>query len=93
MKIDGVEVKVKNLPDVTGEEILRYIEYARDKIGKKPTKIEIRGVSGGNVTLYFAAEGVKFERIIRITGYLIGTTDRKKAEEQELLDERNDAAK
>ena len=68
MKIDGVEVTVKNLPDVTGAEIMRYIEYVQDKVGKKPTSLEIRGISDGNVTLYWNIDGVKFERIRRITG-------------------------
>ena len=40
-------------------------------------------------------EGVKFERIRRITGYLVGTTDRfnngKKAEEQDRV--KHDASK
>ena len=68
MKIDGVEVTVRNLPDVTGAEIMSYIEYVQDKVGKKPTSLEIRGVSDGNVTLYWNVDGVKFERIRRITG-------------------------
>ena len=87
MKIDGVEVTVKNLPDVTGAEIMRYIEYVQDKVGKKPTSLEIRGISDGNVTLYWNIDGVKFERIRRITGYLTGDlntwNNAKKSEEQE----------
>ena len=90
MKIQGVEVTVKNLSDYDDTELSSYIDYVNTKTGKTgkmPSSLEVRGLSNGDVTLYYTINGVKFERIRRITGYLVGTIDRwnnaKKSEERE----------
>lgn len=48
---------------------------------------EIRNVDAAMMTDMVVGQGVKFERIRRITGYLVGTTDRfndaKRAEERD----------
>ena len=89
MKINGVEVSVTNLPDATEKELSRYVDYVKEKTGKTPSKLEVRGISDGNVTLYYTINGVRFERIRRITGYLVGTVNRwnnaKKAEEHDRI--------
>ena len=76
MKIQEVEVTVKNLSDYDDAELSSYIDYVKTKTGKMPSSLEVRGLSNGDVTLYYTINGVKFERIRRITGYLVGTIDR-----------------
>lgn len=87
MDIDGVAVIADGLPDVTRDEALCYIAQAKTELGKKPAAILLEDAGGGMVRVEYAGENVRFERIRRITGYLVGTIDRwnnaKKAEEQE----------
>ena len=88
MRIDGVEVKAEQLPDMTEKEIKEYIAYTRTKIDGTLTNLTISpGRSPEDVILSWVVRKEKFERIRRITGYLVGTIDRwnnaKKAEERE----------
>ena len=67
-------------------EIEAYIHRAIEKFGHEPDAIDI-AVDGDYVDLsYHFAQG-KFDRIRRITGYLVGTLDRfndaKRAEEHD----------
>lgn len=69
------------------KEVDRYIAYVRDKIYPQALeKLEIK-VDGDYVDLTWRCTPQKFERIRRITGYLVGTTDRwnnaKRAEERD----------
>jgi len=77
-----VEVLNGTLSDV---EISAYIERAREKYGREPVGIQIR-LDGDYVDLDYNFGTVPFERIRRITGYLVGTLDRfnnaKRAEEK-----------
>jgi len=90
MNIDGVEVKVEQLPDLTDAEIKEYISYARGKI-KVEGRLSNLTISPGkypeDVILTWTVRKEKFERIRRITGYLVGTIDRwnnaKRAEEKD----------
>lgn len=89
MDIDGVNVTVVNLPDATIGELKNYVDYVRHKIKGTLTKLTISQSEEGDggVVLSWKAHGEKFERIRRITGYLVGTIDRwnnaKRAEEKE----------
>lgn len=88
MRIDGVEAKAEQLPDMTTEEIKEYIAYTRTQIDGTLTNLTISpGRSPEDVILTWTVRKEKFERIRRITGYLVGTIDRwnnaKKAEERE----------
>ena len=78
-----VEVLNGTLSDV---EISAYIERAREKYGREPVGIQIR-LDGDYVDLDYNFGTVPFERIRRITGYLVGTLDRfnnaKRAEEKD----------
>lgn len=78
-----VEVLNGTVPQV---EIDAYIARAREKYGREPIGITIR-VDGDYVDLDYNFGRVPFERIRRITGYLVGTLDRfnnaKRAEESE----------
>ena len=90
MIVDGVEVKVEQLPDMTEAEIKEYIAYVRGKI-KVEGRFSNLTISPGkypeDVILSWVVRREKFERIRRITGYLVGTIDRwnnaKQAEEHD----------
>ena len=68
------------------EEINAYIQRAKEKYGKEPMAIDIR-VDGEFVELAYDFGSTPFQRIRRITGYLVGTLDRfnngKRAEERD----------
>ena len=68
------------------EEINAYIDRAKEKYGKEPLGIEIK-VDGEWVELSYDFGHTPFQRIRRITGYLVGTLDRfnnaKRAEERD----------
>ncbi len=71
--------------ELSAEEKKAYIDRAREKYpDKQLAGIDIT-VDGDYVDLHYRFEPVPFERIRRITGYLVGTMDRwnnaKKAEE------------
>ncbi len=67
-------------------EIDAYIARGREQYGRHPVGLTIR-VDGDFVDLDYDFGPVPFERIRRITGYLVGTLDRfnnaKRAEEHE----------
>lgn len=85
MIIDGVEVTAKKLPDFTEAEARRYLERAIGEV----VRLEVSQAEGdaGMVDVKYTCRKVKFERIRRITGYLVGTIDRwnnaKQAEEHD----------
>ena len=87
MLVNGIDVKVKGLGDITEREIVNYIDYIEDRSDEKLASLEISAADGGNVALDYKLQPPKFERIRRITGYLVGTTDRwnnaKRAEEHD----------
>lgn len=82
--IDGV--RVKNVgAEIPDEEVLEYIARGRKMHGCIETMtVEI---VGDDVDLQFYTKSVQFDRIRRITGYLVGTLDRfnngKRAEVQD----------
>jgi len=83
MIVDDIHVSVSGgeLPE---QEIKAYIARGQEKYGAKLKGIEIR-VDGEYVELSYDIGRVPFQRIRRITGYLVGTMDRwndsKQAEE------------
>ena len=68
------------------EELNAYLLRAKEKYGKEPKRISIQ-VDGDEVALDYTFDAKPFERIRRITGYLVGTVDRfnnaKRAEEHD----------
>jgi len=84
-----MEVKVVNNVEVTitgqisDDEISIYLDQLQDKIKFKIIKADV-AVDGDHVDVQYEIEYVPFDRIRRITGYLVGTTERwndaKKAE-------------
>ena len=62
--------------DLSDEEIEAYKRYARDKYpGENIEQLDIH-LDGDFVELTYHFAGVPFDRIRRITGYLVGTLDR-----------------
>ena len=63
-------------------EIDAYVDHARQKYNREPLSMDIQVMQEQLI-----GEGVGFERIRRITGYLVGTLDRfnnaKRAEEHD----------
>ena len=74
--------------DLTNEEAQAYIEYAEKKNhGKKVEKLVIELMNDDDVRMECHLKPIQFEKVRRITGYLVGTVDRfnngKKAEERD----------
>ena len=68
------------------DELKNYVDYCRQRV-PNVTSINVVLCDNGEVDLKYIAHDVKFERIRRIIGYLVGTTDRwndaKQAEERD----------
>lgn len=71
--IDGVIVKNMGA-EIPDEEVREYIRIGRKK-HTGITSADIR-IDGDEVDIHYYTEPVHFERIRRITGYLVGTLDR-----------------
>lgn len=69
------------------KEIDEYIKYVREKNDNRQIESLQIEVDGDYVNLSYKLEPQPFDRIRRITGYLVGTTDRfnnaKRAEERD----------
>ena len=69
------------------EEIDAYVKHLEEKFADKKIATLDINVDGEYVDLKYTFEGTPFERIRRITGYLVGTVDRfnngKRAEERD----------
>lgn len=81
-----LDINVTN-GELSKDEINAYVNYVESKnVGKKLEYLNIN-VDGDYVDLEYKFDVVPFERIRRITGYLVGTTDRwnnaKRAEEKD----------
>ena len=77
-----------NGENISQEEINEYIKYVEEKYPDKKMATLDLNVNGDYVDLNYTFENdVPFERIRRITGYLVGTLDRfndgKRAEERD----------
>ncbi len=89
--VDGVKVSVNYVAEgsapVTDEEIQAYIKRAYDKYPHGALESLTLDVDGEDVGIHYGLAPVKFDRIRRITGYLVGTLDRfndaKRAEEHD----------
>ena len=81
--IDNINIQVHN-GELPHEEIRNYIARGREKYGRNLNGIDIH-VDGDYVDLQYHITSLPFQRIRRITGYLVGTMDRfnnaKRAEE------------
>lgn len=79
-----ITVKGGTLPQ---EEINAYMRQIQEKNPSRTVESAVIEVDGEYVNVSYKLEPVSFERVRRITGYLVGTTDRwnnaKRAEERD----------
>ncbi|MBQ5759210.1 MAG: hypothetical protein IIV92_03715 [Schwartzia sp.] len=87
MNINGTVVTVTGIENITEQEIIAYIERIKEQSQEEVTTLDISLADDGQVILDYQLRPQKFERIRRITGYLVGTIDRwnnaKRAEESD----------
>ena len=76
MTVNGIEVSVKGVDNVSEQEITNYIDYIHEQTSEELERLEISAAQNGSVALDYTLRPPKFERIRRITGYLVGTIDR-----------------
>lgn len=89
MLIDGVKVHFVGIDDATAEEAQNYVNYVRQRATLPVNIINVTLCPDGLVDVSYSARGEKFERIRRITGYLVGDlahwNDSKQAEERDRI--------
>lgn len=65
---------IKITGNVSEKEAQAYVEYLEEKYNRKLESLNIK-VDGEFVDLSYEFEHINFDRIRRITGYLVGTMD------------------
>ncbi len=60
--------------DISQKEAQAYVDYLQNKYNRKLESLDVK-VDGEFVDLNYEFEHVNFDRIRRITGYLVGTMD------------------
>lgn len=87
MRVKDVEVKVIGFDGITEKEAERYVDYIENEVHEPIKSLFIEKTKDSKVALKYTIKKRKFERIRRITGYLVGTIDRwnnaKREEEHE----------
>lgn len=87
MLVNGINVTVDGLDDVSEQEIISYINMLQEDTQDELSSLTITPAEDGSVALDYVLQPTKFERIRRITGYLVGTIDRwnnaKRSEEHD----------
>ncbi len=75
MLVCGVEVH--NNGAYSDDDIKRYIRQAQEQVPQGAvSEMTLKPLDDGRIQIDYVAHYRKFERIRRITGYLVGTTDR-----------------
>lgn len=92
-EIGGIMVEVHGLHDVTWKEAEAYIRHIQESEKEllshgRLTSLSVHATQSGDVLLDYAVKPPKFQRIRRITGYLVGTTDRWNNAKRAELDDR-----
>ena len=67
-------MNVKITGNASATEASKYVEYLEEKHGRKLNSLDIN-LDGDHADLSYSFAPVEFERIRRITGYLVGTMD------------------
>ena len=87
MMVNGINVTINGVEGVSEREVIGYIDYLQQENDEEISSVEISAAEDGNIVLDYTTQPVKFERIRRITGYLVGTIDRwnnaKRSEEHD----------
>ena len=82
-----IPVTFYGISDPTTKEAAAYVEYVQSRVNCPVKEINVKLCKDGKVDLEYFAQGEKFERIRRVTGYLTGDlntwNDAKQAEERE----------
>lgn len=85
IKVDGIEIQSNE--QVNEKEVRAYINYIRKNNPKREISSVELSFDGEEVGLGYRLQPEGFEKIRRITGYLVGTVDRfnngKRAEEHD----------
>ncbi len=76
MVVNGIDVKLAGLTDISEKEIASYIDLVQKKTNEKISSLELKDAGNGKIDIHYVLQPQKFERIRRITGYLVGTIDR-----------------
>ena len=88
-EIDGIAVKSEE--ELSEGELLSYVQHGREKYGRTLLSVEIK-IDGEYVDVCYHTKKVPFDRIRRISGYLVGSLDKwnngKRAEERDRVKHR-----
>ena len=87
MVVNGINVTVNGISHTSEQEIASYIDCVEQKTNERVSSLDLSPAENGKIAIEYVLQPQKFERIRRITGYLVGTVDRwndaKQAEEHE----------
>ena len=87
MVVNGINVTISGINDMSEQEVVAYIDILQDENQDELSQLTISPAENGEVNLDYVLQPARFERIRRITGYLVGTIDRwnnaKRAEEHD----------
>ena len=87
MVVNGSNVTISGINDMSEQEVVAYIDMLQDENQDELSQLTISPAENGEVNLDYVLQPARFERIRRITGYLVGTIDRwnnaKRAEEHD----------
>ena len=85
--VNGINVTISGINDMSEQEVVAYIDMLQDENQDELSQLTISPAENGEVNLDYVLQPARFERIRRITGYLVGTIDRwnnaKRAEEHD----------
>lgn len=86
MVIDGINVTHEGFIPLKNE-LANYVAYVKARVDEPIQHIHVKLCEDGKVDVNYVATGEKFERIRRVTGYLVGSLERwndaKRAEERD----------
>ena len=89
MVVNGINVTISGINDMSEQEVVAYIDMLQDENQDELSQLTISPAENGEVNLDYVLQPARFERIRRITGYLVGTLDRfndaKRAEVRDRL--------
>ena len=87
MVVNGINVTISGINDMSEQEVVAHIDMLQDENQDELSQLTISPAENGEVNLDYVLQPARFERIRRITGYLVGTIDRwnnaKRAEEHD----------
>ena len=88
-EIDGIPVKTED--ELPNEELFSYVRRGREKYGRALLGIDVK-IDGEYADVCYHTKKVPFDRIRRISGYLVGSLDKwnngKRAEERDRVKHR-----